>query len=339
MPTWEFLLQKKGDKSWLPLESPTLEILEGEYRLAAKTSLDNASIDINIECLPSDGETDPWQRRLTRVVNSQGLVLIAPFLNFTSGSWQFNCTVVASDKLPEVKSLSIEVLGAIADSWEGFDLVTDNLFASELLPKVEIPTLEIPKVEILENGNCAKTAALPTQLITLYESEFIIRGGEALEIMGEAYLSGDIEIMLTNDCGDIIQTEYAHDSSDSDFYSYIITIPEQAEAQKFTGQVRISPHEPLQGDYITSQALRIDCQAIFNSLRKFPVLPFENLPAHVPIKRNIKFPELPEFLTGRKNKSQPALPTPKKPIPNWQISNPFKIPSYLDHSDLRYEFE
>jgi len=330
MPTWEFLLQKKGDKSWLPLESPTLEILEGEYRLAARTSLDKASIDINIDYLPSDRETDTWQRRLTRAVNSQGLVLVAPFLNFTSGTWQFKCSVAS-----EVKSLSIEVLGAIADYWE-FDLASDDLAVSALITEVEIPDVELPKVEILENENFAKASALPNELITLYESKFIIKGGEALEIMGEAYLSGDIEIILTSDCGDIIHTEYAHDSSDSDFFSYTITIPEQAEAQRFAGEVRISPHEPLSGNHVTSQALSVDCQALFNPFRKFPVLPFENLPAHVPVRRNIKFPELPEFLIGRKNKSQPTLSIPKKPIPNWQISNPFKSPN---NGDLRYEFE
>jgi hypothetical protein len=333
MPTWEFLLQKKGDKSWLPLESPTLEILEGEYRLAARTSLDKASIDINIDYSPSDRETNAWQRRLTRAVNSQGLVLVAPFLDFTSGTWQFSCGVGS-----EVKFLSIEVLGAISDYWEGFDLVIDNQLTSAMTPEVDLPKMEIPKMEILENENFTKTSTLPTELITLYESEFIIKGGEALEIMGEAYLSGDIEIILTNDSGDIIHNEYAHDSSDSDFFSYTITIPEQAEAQRFVGQVRISPHEPLKGDRITSQVLSVDCQALFNPFRKFPVLPFENLPAHVPVRRNIKFPELPEFLTGRKNKSQVSS-TPKKPIPNWQISNPFKIPNYSDNSDLRYEFE
>jgi len=159
--------------------------------------------------------------------------------------------------------------------------------------------------------------------------------------MGEAYVSGDLEIILKSDCGDIIHQEYAHDSSDSDFFSYTITIPEQSEVQIFTGEVRISPHQPLNNsEYIVSQALTVNCQAIANPFRKFPVLPFENLPANVPVRGNIKFPELPEFLTlGRKNKSSKASSTHKKPVPNCQISNPFKSPNHLDNSDLRYEFE
>jgi len=33
MQSWEFLLQKEGDRVWLPLESPDVEILEGRYRV------------------------------------------------------------------------------------------------------------------------------------------------------------------------------------------------------------------------------------------------------------------------------------------------------------------
>lgn len=314
---WEFLLQKKGDKSWLPLESSTLEILEGEYRLAARSNLAEAAIDIHINYFSSD-RADSWHRQITRSVNPQGLVLIAPFLNFTCGHWQFNCDVVSSDLInSEVRSLNIEVLEAIATEWEGFDLVTEL----SLVPKVE------PQNSL--------EAQLPKELITLHQSEFVIKGGEAIEIMGEAYLSGDIEIILQSDRGDTIHHEYAHDIADSDFFSYTITIPEQEEAQIFTGVVQISPHQPLNSVHVISQEISIDCPAIANPFRKFPVLPFENLPA--PVRRNIKFPELPEFLTlGRK--SAKAASTNKKPVPNWQIANPFKSPNHLD-SDLRYEFE
>ncbi len=340
MPTWEFLLQKKGDKSWLPLESSTLEILEGEYRLAARSNLVKAAIDIHINYFPSDRETDSWQRQITRSVNPQGLVLIAPFLNFTRGNWQFNCALVSSDLInSEVKSLNIEVLEAIATDWDGFDLVTEELM-TELasIPKID-PEIEVLE-EILELQNSVHRS-LPPELIRLDRSEFAIKGGEAIEITGEAYLSGDLEIILKSDRSDIIHHEYAHDSSDSDFFSYTITIPEQAEVQIFTGEVRISPHQPLNNsEYITSQALIVNCQAIANPFRKFPVLPFENLPANVPVRRNIKFPELPEFLTlGRKNKSSKGSSTHKKPVPNWQISNPFKSPNHIDNSDLRYEFK
>jgi hypothetical protein len=30
---WAFLLQQEGDRAWLPLESPDVEVLEGRYRL------------------------------------------------------------------------------------------------------------------------------------------------------------------------------------------------------------------------------------------------------------------------------------------------------------------
>ena len=35
MKKLEFLLQKEGDRAWLPLETPDVEILEGRYRVVA----------------------------------------------------------------------------------------------------------------------------------------------------------------------------------------------------------------------------------------------------------------------------------------------------------------
>ena len=53
MENWEFLLQKQGDKSWLPLESPTVEILEGQYRLASRTKFADVLVGIQLRYVPS----------------------------------------------------------------------------------------------------------------------------------------------------------------------------------------------------------------------------------------------------------------------------------------------
>jgi hypothetical protein len=64
MESWEFLLQKRGDKSWLPLEVPTVEILEGQYRLAAKSSFIETLIGIQIRYSPSaDVGYQPLQQK------------------------------------------------------------------------------------------------------------------------------------------------------------------------------------------------------------------------------------------------------------------------------------
>jgi len=357
MPTWEFLLQKKGDKSWLPLESPTLEILEGEYRLAGRCGIFNTSIDIQIDYISNDQETtgQPLHRRFTRYVNSQGLLLITPFHNFSSGTWQFKCIHNSG-----IKSLNIEVLAAIASDWDFFDQISEqetNQLSStsqpaslSLLAKLDkLPTLEpllaielaeLDLITVLNQKYPPKTTVLPTELITLHQAKFAIKGKTSFEITGEAYLSGEIDIILKDAHTKIIHSQYTHNITDSDFFSYSITIPDQLETQILSGEVRIRPHQHIeQNRHIICQSISIHYQAIVDPFRKFPILPFENLPTHVPVPRNIKFPELPEFLTGRKLKSKAVLATPKTPIPNWNIANAFQVPSYQDKGDLRFEFE
>lgn len=48
MKNWEFLLQREGDTTWLPLETPDVEILEGRYRVVARSGYPNAKIEIRI---------------------------------------------------------------------------------------------------------------------------------------------------------------------------------------------------------------------------------------------------------------------------------------------------
>jgi hypothetical protein len=93
MANWEFLLQKKGDKSWLPLESPTIEILAGEYRLAARSGWKDRVVDITWHYAPATDEYEPLENSLPQQISSEGLVLIMPFTNLTPGTWQISCTV------------------------------------------------------------------------------------------------------------------------------------------------------------------------------------------------------------------------------------------------------
>ena len=48
MKKLEFLLQKEGDRAWLPLETPDVEILEGKYRVVARVPHPNADIEIRV---------------------------------------------------------------------------------------------------------------------------------------------------------------------------------------------------------------------------------------------------------------------------------------------------
>ncbi len=93
MEYWEFLLQKEGDRSWLPLESPTVEILEGRYRVVARSSRKQTHVEVRIihqatEEVPPKRRT---QRRSNRT-NADGLVVVIPYTSLKPGTWELTCS-------------------------------------------------------------------------------------------------------------------------------------------------------------------------------------------------------------------------------------------------------
>ncbi|MCY7407158.1 MAG: hypothetical protein LH631_07205 [Alkalinema sp. CAN_BIN05] len=121
---WEFLLQQEGDRSWLPLESPDVEILEGRYRVMAKTAVPDTLMDIRITHESTDEL--PIKRR-TQVrsmqTNATGLLLVIPFTQMQPGVWELAIGVPndASRDVTEQYSVQLHVLpkeSDVAGEWE-----------------------------------------------------------------------------------------------------------------------------------------------------------------------------------------------------------------------------
>ncbi|NES71061.1 MAG: hypothetical protein F6K24_40565, partial [Okeania sp. SIO2D1] len=90
MLNWEFLLQKEGDRTWLPLESADVEILEGRYRIVAHTHIANTEVQIQI--IHNSTEEVPPLRRVQKRsshTHSQGLISIIFFTRLKPGQWEF----------------------------------------------------------------------------------------------------------------------------------------------------------------------------------------------------------------------------------------------------------
>ncbi|MGI0488470.1 hypothetical protein ACN4EK_23760 [Pantanalinema rosaneae CENA516] len=93
MEQWDFLLQKEGDRSWLPLDSPDVEILEGRYRIVARSGYVNTEVNISISYLTVDEDTPKRRsKRRTGRTNPNGLMVILPYTHLKSGIWQITCT-------------------------------------------------------------------------------------------------------------------------------------------------------------------------------------------------------------------------------------------------------
>ncbi|MCC5665082.1 hypothetical protein LC653_14440 [Nostoc sp. CHAB 5784] len=92
MEHWQFLIQKQGDRSWHILESPNLEILEGEYRILARSNLPNTDVEVRVTH-SSTQEVLPKRRifKRSRRTNSEGLMALIPFTYFEPGVWELRC--------------------------------------------------------------------------------------------------------------------------------------------------------------------------------------------------------------------------------------------------------
>ncbi|MGI8500765.1 MAG: hypothetical protein ACR2LR_06450 [Hassallia sp.] len=111
MEHWQFLLQKQGDRSWHTLESPNLQILEGRYRVLARSNRPN--IDVEVRVIHSSTQEVPIQRRVqkrSRRTNNEGLMAVIPFTHLKPGIWELRCSGdLMSDMLGKSWQYSIKM--------------------------------------------------------------------------------------------------------------------------------------------------------------------------------------------------------------------------------------
>ncbi|MGB3404774.1 MAG: hypothetical protein WBA77_18970 [Microcoleaceae cyanobacterium] len=93
METWEFLLQREEDNTWLPLESSDVEILEGRYRIVARSGLASTEVEIRITHHAYE-ETPPIRRVQTRKTKTtpEGLMVVIPYTRLKPGIWDLACS-------------------------------------------------------------------------------------------------------------------------------------------------------------------------------------------------------------------------------------------------------
>ncbi len=125
---WAFLLQHEGDRTWLPLDTPGMTIVEGRYRIIARSRRRNAAAEISIAHTSSQSlSQDPPQRRTKKraaQTNEKGFLLVLPFTLMSPGEWELRC---AGDVMSELMgeswqhALKLNVLpqpAAPVDDWD-----------------------------------------------------------------------------------------------------------------------------------------------------------------------------------------------------------------------------
>jgi hypothetical protein len=156
MEEWTFLLQKDGDRSWLPLDTPDVEILEGRYRIVARTKQPNADIHVRICHLAT--EEDPPKRRIqkrTHRTNSDGLMIVTPFTRLQPGSWELSCFAadVMSDLVGDTKhqSVRLQVLPQVCEAEDGWEASLNENASAESAPQSVLEDLVLEDL-VLEDS-------------------------------------------------------------------------------------------------------------------------------------------------------------------------------------------
>ncbi|MEH2282066.1 MAG: hypothetical protein V7K90_12190, partial [Nostoc sp.] len=140
MEHWQFLIQEQGARSWHILESPNLEILEGEYRVLARSNLHNTDVEVRVTHSSTES-VQPTRRifKRSRRTNSEGLMAVIPFTYFQAGAWELRCS---GDLMSELLgkswqySVQLQVFSLVAErkqrenvenSPEHSDTISENL--------------------------------------------------------------------------------------------------------------------------------------------------------------------------------------------------------------------
>ncbi|XHX76437.1 MAG: hypothetical protein RBJ76_18595 [Stenomitos frigidus ULC029] len=174
MEHWEFLLQKEGDRSWLPLDSPDVEILEGRYRIVARSSQINAAIETRIVHVAT--EAVPPKRRVQKRschTNQDGLMVVIPFTRLEPGLWELQCSPkdLLTDLMAGAQPHAVTLQVVAHDTEEDWDtdwaspasntLFTDEVVVEQTLAPIALTDTPEDQTAIVAMPEVAATGSSP----------------------------------------------------------------------------------------------------------------------------------------------------------------------------------
>ncbi len=215
MENWQFLIQKQGDRTWRTLESPNLTILADNYRVLARSYLNNMDVDVRVTYI-STQEVPPKRRILKRShrTNSEGLMAVIPFTYFKPGIWELRCsgdimsemlgkswqhTLLIQVSPPEPSPQSLTQLAEESDLASNADtqvsIVTNHgtpvWFKGETTEQIlqNLLDLALPQDEpLLDEETIENAPTLPPPLplnLTLDQDTYVARWGDNFIIHGD----------------------------------------------------------------------------------------------------------------------------------------------------------
>jgi hypothetical protein len=150
MKPWQFLIQKEGDRDWLTLKEPVVDIEAGKYRIIAQSNC--ANLDVEIRLIYQQNSQKFYRRS-----NSEGLIIIFPVMELQPGLWELHCY---GDLMSELlgkcrqENLQLRVFSKSTSSDRKTQFPSINSKAQQYLQQLEqIMLQEIePMLEAIEAG-------------------------------------------------------------------------------------------------------------------------------------------------------------------------------------------
>ncbi|WP_110984479.1 hypothetical protein [Acaryochloris thomasi] len=119
-----FLIQKAGDREWLPLESPTVEVLEGRYHLIAHATQLDQPLDIQIRHrYENNGVLQEERQQHRQKPDVHGNLSLLPDAYLGHGLWTLTCTFLADQTNEYSQSINLQVLAEDCDAISDWEFV------------------------------------------------------------------------------------------------------------------------------------------------------------------------------------------------------------------------
>ncbi|MGQ9865226.1 MAG: hypothetical protein ACUVSQ_02920 [Pseudanabaenaceae cyanobacterium] len=340
METWTFLLQKRNDTSWLPLDAPTAEILTGSYRLAAHSSLAGRAIALHILYRPPAYSTyAPLDQRLTKRVNSEGLLIVLPYTQFTPGLWEVTCRLAdrpdrwsATLRL-EVVAANGELAPLAAEAGKPTTAplpdLTQDLSDSALAAALGVVHLE---EQAAAEVAAAFTPPPVRALLSLDQAQFLVERRGTLTVTGVAAVPGEVELVLRDPQTLAVKIRYRQPIFPGEGplpFALTIHLPPTGDSQVLVGTVTLYPAGPLtpiQAAARTEQAIALTLQPDRRNLGLHELSAKAVSPKPVEPKPSPKPIELPRFAPPEPEyafEEPTPVVAPPPPIPEQPASDRF----------------
>ncbi|WP_292842117.1 hypothetical protein [Nostoc sp. NMS8] len=194
MEHWQFLIQKQGARSWHILESPNLEISEGQYRVLARSNLPNTDVEVRVTH-SSTQEVQPTRRifKRSRRTNSEGLMAVIPFTYFQAGVWELRCSGdLMSDLLGKSWQyrVQVQVLSQEEEEAKQREKAESNLLVQQNTVSENLECTAPAKPDAI---TVSAELVITGELESTVPAELAINFDNAITIPVELAISGELE--------------------------------------------------------------------------------------------------------------------------------------------------